>query len=67
MSLLFFQILAIEHSMKKPWNYIKMCGILNWGMAFLVLVHIFVGSIGYLKWGPDALGNFIRNHETHDG
>ncbi|XP_071570071.1 proton-coupled amino acid transporter-like protein acs [Temnothorax nylanderi] len=60
-------ILAIEHSMKKPWDYVKPCGILNWGMAFLVLIHILVGSIGYLKWGPDALGNFIRNHETHDG
>ncbi|XP_011863008.1 PREDICTED: proton-coupled amino acid transporter 1-like [Vollenhovia emeryi] len=60
-------VLAIEHSMKKPWNYVKLCGILNWGMAFLVLIHIFVGTIGYLKWGPDALGNFIRNHETHDG
>ncbi|KYN19962.1 Proton-coupled amino acid transporter 4 [Trachymyrmex cornetzi] len=60
-------ILAIEHSMKKPWNYVKMCGILNWGMAFLVIIHIFVGSIGYVKWGPTALGNFIRNHETLDG
>ncbi|XP_072755494.1 proton-coupled amino acid transporter-like protein acs [Anoplolepis gracilipes] len=60
-------ILAIEHSMRKPWNYIKLCGILNWGMAFLILIHVFVGSIGYLKWGPDALGNFIRNHEELDG
>ncbi|XP_067211519.1 proton-coupled amino acid transporter-like protein CG1139 [Linepithema humile] len=59
-------ILAIEHSMKKPWNYVKFCGILNWGMAFLVVIHIFVGAIGYLKWGQDALGNFIRNHEEHD-
>ncbi|KYN40293.1 Proton-coupled amino acid transporter 4 [Trachymyrmex septentrionalis] len=60
-------ILAIEHSMKKPWNYIQMCGVLNWGMAFLVIIHIFVGAIGYLKWGPIALGNFIRNHEVVDG
>ncbi|XP_070513883.1 proton-coupled amino acid transporter-like protein CG1139 isoform X2 [Cardiocondyla obscurior] len=60
-------ILAIEHSMKHPWNYVKPCGILNWGMTFLILIHIFVGSIGYLKWGPDARGNFIRNHETLDG
>ncbi|KAL6264724.1 hypothetical protein P5V15_004822 [Pogonomyrmex californicus] len=60
-------ILAIEHSMKKPWNYAKPCGILNWGMAFLILIHILVGSIGYMKWGPDALGNFIRNHEILDG
>ncbi|XP_050465278.1 proton-coupled amino acid transporter-like protein CG1139 isoform X2 [Cataglyphis hispanica] len=60
-------ILAIEHSMKKPWNYVRLCGILNWGMIFLILIHIFVGSVGYLKWGPDALGNFIRNHEELDG
>ncbi|KAG5344196.1 S36A4 protein, partial [Acromyrmex heyeri] len=60
-------ILAIEHSMKKPWNYVKMCGVLNWGMIFLIVIHICVGSIGYLKWGPAALGNFIRNHEILDG
>lgn len=53
--------------MKKPWNYVKFCGILNWGMIFLVVIHILVGAIGYLKWGPAALGNFIRNHEIHDG
>lgn len=65
--LFLLQILAMEHSMKKPWNYIKLCGLLNWGMVFLILIHIFVGSIGYLKWGHDALGNFIRNHEKLDG
>ncbi|RLU25760.1 hypothetical protein DMN91_001919 [Ooceraea biroi] len=59
-------ILAIEHSMEKPWNYPKACGILNWGMTTIVFVHIFVGAIGYLKWGPEALGNFILNHEETD-
>lgn len=52
--------------MKRPWNYIKICGILNWGMMFLVTIHIFVGAIGYLKWGSRALGNFINNHEEAD-
>ncbi|XP_032690077.1 proton-coupled amino acid transporter-like protein CG1139 [Odontomachus brunneus] len=60
-------ILAIEHSMEKPWNYTKPCGVLNWGMVFLVLTHIFVGVIGYLKWGSESLGNFIRNHPENDG
>ncbi|KAG7204930.1 hypothetical protein KM043_005319 [Ampulex compressa] len=60
-------VLAIEHSMKKPWNYTKFCGVLNWGMVFLVLLHILVGVIGYLKWGSDSLGNFIRNHRENDG
>jgi len=52
--------------MRKPWNYPKFCGILNCGMMFLVIIHVSVGVIGYLKWGPEALGNFILNHEKFD-
>jgi hypothetical protein len=60
------QILTIEHTMEKPWDYPNFCGILNCGMIFLVFIHLFVGIIGYLKWGSEALGNFILNHEKID-
>ncbi|XP_011137303.1 proton-coupled amino acid transporter-like protein CG1139 [Harpegnathos saltator] len=60
-------ILAIEHSMRRPGNYTKLCGVLNWGMVFVVLIYIFVGVVGYLKWGSESLGNFIRNHPENDG
>ncbi|XP_054011930.1 proton-coupled amino acid transporter-like protein CG1139 [Hylaeus anthracinus] len=59
-------ILAIEHEMETPWNYTKLCGVLHWGMTFITLLHVLVGAIGYLKWGTDALGNFIRNHRVND-
>ncbi|XP_023288692.1 proton-coupled amino acid transporter-like protein CG1139 [Orussus abietinus] len=59
-------ILEIEHCMKKPKNYLKPCGVLNWGMAVLIMVHVFVGVVGYLKWGSEAVGNFIRNHVEND-
>ncbi|XP_076181170.1 proton-coupled amino acid transporter-like protein acs [Ptiloglossa arizonensis] len=59
-------ILAIEHDMQKPWNYTKCNGVLNWGMIFVTLLHVLVGVTGYLKWGSETLGNFIRNHHTND-
>lgn len=63
---MFVQILAIQHSMKKPWNYTKACGVLNWGMIFVTGFYVIVGAVVYYKWGSDALGNFIRNHHEHN-
>lgn len=61
-----FQVLAIEHSMRKPWNYTKVCGVLNWGMGFLIGLHVIVGAVVYAQWGTDSLANFIRNHHEHN-
>ncbi|XP_043266554.1 proton-coupled amino acid transporter-like protein CG1139 [Venturia canescens] len=58
-------VLAIDHSMKNPWNYTKFCGVLNWGMGFLIGLHVIVGSVVYAQWGSDSLANFIRNHPEH--
>ncbi|KOC69284.1 Proton-coupled amino acid transporter 1 [Habropoda laboriosa] len=58
--------LAVEHDMKTPWNYTKSYGVLNQGMLYITLLHTFVGAVGYLKWGSNAFGNFIRNHPEHD-
>ncbi|XP_031365232.1 proton-coupled amino acid transporter-like protein CG1139 [Apis dorsata] len=59
-------MLEVEHDMKKPWNYTKFTGVLNHGMMHITLFHTFVGVIGYLKFGPDSNGNFIRNFTTND-
>ncbi|XP_034948979.1 proton-coupled amino acid transporter-like protein CG1139 [Chelonus insularis] len=53
--------LAIQQSMKNPSNFTKRCGVLNWGMSCLVILHALVGSIGYAKWGDSSMGNFIQN------
>ncbi|XP_017763350.1 PREDICTED: proton-coupled amino acid transporter-like protein CG1139 [Eufriesea mexicana] len=59
-------ILALQHNMEKPWNFTKFTGVLNHGMAHITLLHTFVGVIGYLKWGTDSVGNFIRNQPVND-
>ncbi|KAK0078542.1 hypothetical protein PV325_002375 [Microctonus aethiopoides] len=59
-------IIAIEHSMNKPWDYTKACGVLNWGMGMLIVIHVVVGSIGYYKWGNATMSNFILNHHELD-
>ncbi|XP_024942721.1 proton-coupled amino acid transporter-like protein CG1139 [Cephus cinctus] len=59
-------ILSIENSMKNPENYNKPCGVFNLGMSVVIIIHVLIGSIGYLKWGPDSRANFIRNHLEND-
>lgn len=52
--------------MNKPWNYTKACGVLNWGMGMLIVIHVLVGGIGYYKWGTATMSNFILNHHDLD-
>ncbi|XP_050573864.1 proton-coupled amino acid transporter-like protein CG1139 [Bombus affinis] len=59
-------VLAIQHDMQKPWNYTKFSGVLNHAMMHITLLHTFIGVVGYLKWGCDSGGNFIRNHPVND-
>ncbi|XP_066591885.1 proton-coupled amino acid transporter-like protein CG1139 [Prorops nasuta] len=61
-----FIILAIDHTTKNPQKYGRLLGLFDWGMIVVVVMQIFVGSIGYLKWGEHSLGNFIRNHLRND-
>ena len=52
--------------MQKPWNYTKFSGVLNHAMMHITLLHTFIGVVGYLKWGCDSGGNFVRNHPVND-
>ncbi|KAL2717908.1 proton-coupled amino acid transporter 2-like, partial [Vespula squamosa] len=61
-------ILAIEHSTQKLWNYNKLYGILDQCMTIIVGIHLIVGIVGYIKWGPNVSENFIHNiHKDRDG
>ncbi|XP_050479288.1 proton-coupled amino acid transporter 2-like [Bombus huntii] len=54
------------YSVQKPWNYTKFSGVLNHAMMHITLLHTFIDVVGYLKWGCDSGGNFIRNHPVND-
>ncbi|EDW18292.2 proton-coupled amino acid transporter-like protein CG1139 [Drosophila mojavensis] len=54
-------ILAIEENMATPRSYVQPCGIMNWGMAIVLSLYIFLGFFGYWKYGDDALGSITLN------
>lgn len=55
------KILAIEENMATPRSYVQPCGIMNWGMAIVLSLYIFLGFFGYWKYGDDALGSITLN------
>jgi solute carrier family 36 (proton-coupled amino acid transporter) len=56
-----FQVMPLENNMKTPQHFIGICGVLNQGMAGVTLIYIFLGFLGYLKYGDDALGSITLN------
>ncbi|KAG8040160.1 hypothetical protein G9C98_000730 [Cotesia typhae] len=58
--------LAIQQDMQSPRHFTRKCGVLNWGMGFLILLHLSVGIVGYVKYGSSVTGNFIQNHPMLD-
>ncbi|XP_062133043.1 proton-coupled amino acid transporter-like protein CG1139 [Drosophila sulfurigaster albostrigata] len=54
-------ILAIEENMATPRAYVTPCGIMNWGMAIVLSLYVFLGFFGYWKYGDEALGSVTLN------
>ncbi|XP_034109063.1 proton-coupled amino acid transporter-like protein CG1139 [Drosophila albomicans] len=54
-------ILAIEENMATPRAYVTPCGIMNWGMAIVLSLYVFLGFFGYWKYGDEAMGSVTLN------
>nr|CAD7415020.1 unnamed protein product [Timema poppensis] len=61
-----FQIIALENNMKKPQDFGGYTGVLNKGMSVIVFLYVFVGFVGYLKYGEDAMGSVTLNLPTDE-
>lgn len=44
-------VMPLENNMKTPQHFTGICGVLNKGMSGVTLVYIFLGFLGYLKYG----------------
>lgn len=53
--------MPLENNMKNPTHFLGLGGVLNQGMAGVTLVYIFLGFLGYLKYGNDTLGSITLN------
>lgn len=52
-------IIALENNMLTPKNFGGSCGVLNRGMTSIVVMYVFVGFFGYIKYGPLCVGGSI--------
>nr|CAD7204092.1 unnamed protein product [Timema douglasi] len=59
-------IIALENNMKKPQDFGGYTGVLNKGMSVIVFLYVFVGFVGYLKYGEDAMGSVTLNLPTDE-
>jgi proton-coupled amino acid transporter len=58
------QIIALEYNMKNPVDFGGYFGVFNRGMAVIVFLYVFVGFVGYVKYGENAQGSITLNLPT---
>lgn len=44
-------VMSLENNMKNPSHFLGCPGVLNFGMAFVVILYATIGFLGYLKYG----------------
>ncbi|BES98561.1 amino acid transporter [Nesidiocoris tenuis] len=54
-------IIALENNMQTPKSFGGYCGVLNKGMVVIVILYVFVGFFGYIKYGSECLGSITLN------
>lgn len=59
-------VMSLENNMKTPQHFIGCPGVLNTGMAFVVVLYATVGFLGYLHYGPETKGSITLNLPVGD-
>lgn len=57
-------VMSLENNMKNPQHFLGCPGVLNFGMAFVVLLYASVGFFGYLKYGDGVQESITLNLPT---
>ncbi|XP_039285974.1 proton-coupled amino acid transporter-like protein pathetic [Nilaparvata lugens] len=59
-------VMPLENAMKTPQHFIGICGVLNQGMGGVTMIYIFLGFLGYLKYGAETKGSITLNLPIED-
>lgn len=54
-------VMSLENNMKTPTHFLGCPGVLNFGMAFVVILYALVGFLGYLKYGDETQMSITLN------
>ena len=60
------KVLPLKNEMEKPKYFQRPLGVLNTGMAVVIILITGVGFIGYLKWGEEVEGSLTLNLPPED-
>ncbi|XP_075163910.1 solute carrier family 36 member pathetic isoform X2 [Haematobia irritans] len=59
-------VMPLENNMENPRHFLGICGVLSQGMSGVTLIYMFLGFLGYLRYG-DATGESITlNLPVHE-
>ncbi|KAJ1525360.1 hypothetical protein ONE63_010177 [Megalurothrips usitatus] len=59
-------VVPLGNEMRRPREYLGITGVLNRGMVPIVLLYIFLGFFGYIKYGSAAEGSITLNLPPDD-
>lgn len=59
-------VIAVESNMKTPKSYGGYFGVLNQAMTVIVVLYVFVGFAGYMRYGEECEGSITLNLPKDD-
>ncbi|PZC82540.1 proton-coupled amino acid transporter-like protein CG1139 isoform X1 [Helicoverpa zea] len=59
-------VLPVENTMAKPNHFLGCPGVLNITMSVVVLLYMFMGFLGYVRYGDLAQGSITLNLDTSE-
>lgn len=57
-------VLPVENAMAKPQHFLGCPGVLNITMSVVVILYMFMGVLGYIRYGDQAMGSITLNLST---
>ena len=54
-------VMPLENNMENPRHFLGICGVLSQGMSGVTLIYMFLGFLGYLRYGNDTAESITLN------
>lgn len=54
-------VMPLENNMENPRHFLGICGVLSQGMSGVTLIYMFLGFLGYLRYGNDTEESITLN------
>lgn len=59
-------VMPLENNMKTPQHFVGICGVLSQGMTGVTFIYMFLGFLGYLRYGDDTAESITLNLPVHE-